>query len=258
MSGVIGWFVRNRVAANLLMAVIIGAGLLALPEIREEVVPEMDPEIISVTVPYLGAAPEEVEEGVCARIEEAVASLVGVERITSTAAEGVGTVLIEVLDGTDPRQLLDDVKNQVDAIETFPVETEEPIVQHQLIKRQAINVAVSGQADEKTLKRVGERIRDDLAGLPNITQVELTSARPYEISIEVSETALRRYGLTFDRVAEAVRRSSLDLPGGSVRTSAGEILLRGKGLHRRRVREAGSAQPAGRDSYSAGGRRQRR
>ena len=229
MNAVVAWFARNRVAANLLMAVIVGAGLLALPNIREEVVPELDPEIISVMVPYLGAAPEEVEEGVCARIEEAVASLTGIKKITSTAAEGVGTVLIEVLEGTETRELLDDVKNRVDAIETFPDETEEPIVQHQLVKRQVINVAVSGQADEKTLKRIGERVRDDLAALQGITQVELTSARPYEISIEVSETALRRYGLSFGRVAEAVRRSSLDLPGGSVRTSGGEILLRGKG-----------------------------
>ena len=229
MNTVVAWFASNRVAANLLMAVIVGAGLLALPDIREEVIPELDPEIISVMVPYLGAAPEEVEEGVCARIEEAVASLTGVKKITSTAAEGVGTVLIEVLEGTEPRELLDDVKNRVDAIETFPDETEEPIVQHQLVKRQVINVAVSGQADEKTLKRIGERIRDDLAALPGITQVELTSARPYEISIEVSETALRRHRLTFGRVAEAVRRSSLDLPGGSLRTAGGEILLRGKG-----------------------------
>ena len=229
MNTVVAWFASHRVAANLLMAVIVGAGLLALPDIREEVIPELDPEIISVMVPYLGAAPEEVEEGVCARIEEAVASLTGVKKITSTAAEGVGTVLIEVLEGTEPRELLDDVKNRVDAIETFPDETEEPIVQHQLVKRQVINVAVSGQADEKTLKRIGERIRDDLAALPGITQVELTSARPYEISIEVSETALRRHRLTFGRVAEAVRRSSLDLPGGSLRTAGGEILLRGKG-----------------------------
>ena len=229
MRAIVAWFANNRVAANLLMAVIVGAGLLALPDIREEVVPELDPEMISVMVPYLGAAPEEVEEGVCARIEEAVASLTGVKKITSTAAEGVGTVLIEVLEGIEPRELLDDVKNRVDAIATFPEETEEPIVQHQLVKRQAINVAVSGQVDEKTLKKIGERIRDDLAALQGISQVELTTARPYEISIEVSETALRRHGLTFDRVADAVRRSSLDLPGGSVRTSGGEILLRGKG-----------------------------
>ena len=95
MNAMVAWFVHNRVAANLLMGVIVGAGLLALPDIREEVVPELDPEIISVRVPYLGAAPEEVEEGVCARIEEAVASLIGVKKITSTAAEGVGTVLID-------------------------------------------------------------------------------------------------------------------------------------------------------------------
>ncbi len=229
MTGPVAWFARNSVAANLLMAVILGAGFLALPELREEVVPELDPEMISVAVPYLGAAPEEVEEGVCARIEEAVSGLTGVKKITSTAAEGMGTVLIEVLEGTEPRELLDDVKNRVDAIHTFPGETEQPIVQHLLVKRQVINVAVSGAADEKTLKKIGERVRDELAALPAITQVDLASARPYEVSVEVSETALRRYGLSFEMVAIAVRRSSLDLPGGSVRTVGGEILLRGKG-----------------------------
>ena len=229
MKAAVAWFAKNSIAANLLMAVILGAGFLALPNIREEVVPELDPELISVTVPYLGAAPEEVEKGVCARIEEAVADLVGVKKISSTAAEGIGTVLIEVLEGTEPRELLDDVKNRVDSINTFPQETEQPIAQHLLVKRQVINVAVSGPANEKTLKTIGERIRDELAALPGIIQVDLASARPYEVSIEVAETALRRNGLTFAMVANAVRRSSLDLPGGSVRTVGGEILLRSKG-----------------------------
>ena len=185
--------------------------------------------MIRVSVAYLGAAPEEVEEGVCVRVEEAIQDLEGIKKITATASENIGTVVIEVETGYDIRKLLDDIKSRVDAITTFPRETEKPVVQEILNRRQVINVAISGQADEKSLKFLGERIRDEISDLPEISQVELTAARPYEIAIEVSEEALRRYGLTFDEVAQAVRLSSLDLPGGSIKTSSGEISLRTKG-----------------------------
>ncbi|MCP4707560.1 MAG: efflux RND transporter permease subunit, partial [Planctomycetes bacterium] len=146
-----------------------------------------------------------------------------------TANENVGTITVEALPGTDIRKLLDDIKSRVDAIDTFPEETEKPIIQEVLNRRQVINVAISGNTDEYSLKNIGERARNEILQLPGITQVELTIARPYEISIEVSEHALRRYGLTFDEVVMAVRRSSLDLPGGSIKTDGGEILLRTKG-----------------------------
>ena len=125
--------------------------------------------------------------------------------------------------------LLTDVKTRVDAIPNFPLEAEEPVVQKLEIRRQVINVAVKGELEERSLKELGQRVRDGIAALPGISQVDLVSVRPYEVSIEVSEDALRRYGMTFDEVATAVRRSSLDLPGGSIKTSAGEILLRSKG-----------------------------
>ena len=229
MHKLVDWFAANTVAANLLMVLILLSGGLAVVGIKQEVFPEFSADVISVSVPYLGAAPEEVEEGVCVRIEEQIQSLEGIKKITSTASEGVGTVSIEVEPGKDVRELLDDVKNRVDAIDTFPEETEKPIVQEVVIRRRVFVVAVSGQAEESVLRSVAERVRDDLTALEGITQVELAAARPYEVSIEVSEDALRRYGLTFDFVAEAVRRSSLDLPGGSVRTASGEILLRTKG-----------------------------
>ena len=229
MSRVISWFARNGVAANLLMGMIIIGGLFTLTDLKKEVFPEFSSGIITVTVPYLGAAPEEVEEGVCVRIEEAVADSEGIKRITSNAMEGRGTVTLELLPGTDARRVLDDVRSRVDAIDTFPEEAEQPIIREVTLRRQVINVAVSGDADEATLKRMGERVRDELSALPSVSQVELASARPYEISIEVSEESLRRHGLTFDDVARAVRRSSLDLPGGSIKTEGGEILLRSKG-----------------------------
>jgi multidrug efflux pump subunit AcrB len=229
VSGAIGWFARNRVAANLVMVVIMAGGLVSATTIKREVFPEFALDIITVAVPYLGAAPEEVEEGVCVRVEEAVQGLDGIERVTSTASEGVGTVVIELELGADARKVLDDVKSRVDAIDTFPEETEKPIVQELTNRQDVINLAVWGDADEVTLRHLAQRARDELAARPQISQVELTNSRPYEISIEVSENELRRHGLSFDTVARAVRRSSLDLPGGSVKTAGGEILLRTKG-----------------------------
>lgn len=229
MNRAIAWFAENSVTANLLMALILGGGLLTVSNLTMEVFPEFSSDMISVSMVYRGAAPEEVEEAVCVRIEEAIQGLEGIKRVNATASENVGTVTIEILPGTDARKLLDDVKSNINAIETFPDETEEPVIKEMVRRRQVINVAVSGNADEVTLKYLGEQVRDEIAALPGITQVELSNARPYEISIEVSEDALRRYALTVDEVARAVRRSSLDLPGGSIRTDGGEILLRTKG-----------------------------
>jgi multidrug efflux pump subunit AcrB len=229
MQGLTAWFARNGVVANLLMFLIIAVGLMTTTGLRMEVFPEISVDIITVSVEYRGAAPEEVEEGVCVRIEEAVQDLDGIKKLTSTASEGTGSVTIEVETGYDTRKVLDDVKSRVDAIDTFPVETEKPVIQELTNRFQVINVSIAGDTDELTLKRLGEQVRDELTLLPEITQVELKNARPYEISVEVSEQVLRRYGLTFDDVAQAVQRTSLDLPGGSVKTASGEILLRTKG-----------------------------
>ena len=225
-SGGIAWFARNPVAANLMMVFIITSGLIATTAVTEEVFPEVDLDRISIQVPYLGAAPEEVEEGVVLRIEEAIQGVDGIKQIVSTASEGSASVIVELELGADSRRVVDEVKNNVDAITTFPLETEEPIIRELLARNQVVDISIAGQMDIFALKGVGEEVRDELSALPSITQVDLVSAPPYEISIEVSEVALRRHGMTFDQVADAVRRSSLDLPGGSVRTDSGEILLR--------------------------------
>ena len=226
MKGMIDWFARNSVAANLMMAFIMVSGILAATITNEEVFPEMELDRINVEVPYLGAAPEEVEQAVNVRIEESIQGIDGIKRIQSTASEGMGTVMIELDLGADARRVVDEVKSNIDAITTFPIETEKPIIRELTNRQQVIDIAVSGDIDPFTLKRVTERVRDDLTAIPGITQVDIVSAPPYEISIEVSEDDLRRHGMTFDQVADAVRRSSLDLPGGSVRTERGEILLR--------------------------------
>jgi multidrug efflux pump subunit AcrB len=228
-NGWIAWFSTNHVAANLLMVSILFAGLVTLPNVKKEVFPEIEPNLITVAVAYPGATPTEVEEGICQRIEEAVEGVTGVDVVRSSAAEGAGQTSIETLVGADIQRVFNDVKNRVDSITTFPEQAEEPIVQRVVLRKEVINVAIHGNARERTLKELAERIRDELLVLPEITQIDVTAARNYEISIEVSEEALRRHGLTFDAVATAVRRSSLDLPAGSIKSEGGEILVRSLG-----------------------------
>jgi multidrug efflux pump subunit AcrB len=225
----IAWFATNHVAANLLMALLVAGGVTAMFTIPIRTFPDIDVNIITIGVTYRGAAPEEVEEGVCVRIEEEIDGLDGVDRVTSSAAEGACGVTAELLQGADTDRVLSDIKNRVDSITTFPDETEKPIIAQPAVRRAVIDLAVSGAIGERSLKEFGRQLRDEIAQLPGITQVELTNTRPYEISIEVPEEALRRHELRFDEVVEAVRESSLDLPGGSLKTQGGEILLRSKG-----------------------------
>ena len=229
MNHVIAWFARNHVAANLLMVSILLGGALMVPAIKVEIFPEFEADFITVTVPYPGAAPAEVEEAVCVRVEEAVQDLEDIKKINSTASEGVGSIQIEVEPGVDTNALLNELRSRIDAIDTFPEETEKPVIRETIFRRQVIDIGLAGDLDEVSMKRLAEEIREELIAEPEISQVTLSSVRPYEISIEVSEAALRRYGLTFSEVVSAVRNSSLDLPGGSVKTSAGEILLWSKG-----------------------------
>ncbi len=229
MKPIIAWFGNNHVAANLLMGLIILAGLVSLPEMPRKSFPDIDVPLINISVLYLGAAPEEAELGVCIRIEEELEGIEGVKEIRSNAAEGQCTVTVELYEDADESKALDDVKNRVDAIDTFPEETEKPIINLVTPTRSVLSLAITGPTDERALKELANQVRDDLTQLPGVTQVDVKNARPYEISIEVSETSLRRNGLSFDQVAAAVRAGSLDLPGGAIKTEAGEILLRTKG-----------------------------
>ena len=228
-KGVLGWFASNHVAANLLMLLIVVAGLMGIFGAKMEVFPEMSLDMISIVVPYLGASPEDVEEGVCLRVEETIAAVDGVKRMTSTAGEGAGMTIVEVEEYADTTEVLDDIKAEIDTIITFPEETEKPTIAEIKTVHKVVTVVVSGDVSEKTLRILAEQIRDDLTARPNISQVAIAGVRPYEISIEVSEESLRRYNLSFDQVTRAVRNSSLDTPAGSVKTSGGEILVRTKG-----------------------------
>ncbi|MEC7923033.1 MAG: efflux RND transporter permease subunit, partial [Planctomycetota bacterium] len=225
----LSWFARNGVCANLLMLLIAVAGVVTLMDVRQEVFPEISTDKILVSVAYPGAAPAEVEKGVCMRIEEAVDGIAGIKRLNAFAGEGAGTASIDALPGTDIKTLLDEVKARVDAITTFPEECERPSVQEMVLRRRVLEVAVHGELAYPSLRKAAEKVRDGISSLDGVSLVQLTNALPYEISIEVSETALQRHGLDFEKVAAAIRRSSLDLPGGSIKTAEGEIMLRAKG-----------------------------
>lgn len=233
MKGMIAWFARNDVAANLLMVTLLALGAWALSaKIPLEVFPAFELRTVVVRVPFPGATPAEVEEGITVKIEEAIQDLDGIKQLRSTAVESLGTVVVEVDTRFDPRELMNDVKARVDAISTFPADAERPVVYVPEIRRDVITVVISGDLPEHELRLVAERVRDELVDLEEITQVELDGVRPYEISIEISEQTLRQYNLTLEQVASAVRRTSLDLAAGSVRTTGGEVLIRTQGQAR--------------------------
>lgn len=225
----IRWFTKNGVAANLLALIVIVAGLFTANSIKLDLFPELDLDLINVRVTYPGAAPEEVESGVVELIEDRIQDLDGIKRIRSSAAESYGSILIEVARGYSSSELRDNIKVRVDAITNLPEEAEEPIIEEVIIRNDVISLALYGDADAAVLKEMAENIRDELNARENITQIELKGIADYEISINLEESALRRYGLTFIEVADAVRRTSVDIPGGSIKARGGEILLRTTG-----------------------------
>ncbi|MDJ0878096.1 MAG: efflux RND transporter permease subunit [Halieaceae bacterium] len=225
----IAWFVRNPIAANLLMVLIIVGGFTGVPALEKQFFPEIELNMVSVSMPYLGAGPGEVEEQICVRIEEAVHDLNGVKEIRSTAREGMGTVLVEAERGYDMQRLTAEVKTRVDAITTFPAEAERPIITELAHRRHMVSVTVAGDIGEENLKALAETLRDDLAAQPYVSVVEVISPRPYEVSVEVSEYTLRRYGLRFDDVVRAIQTSSLNLPAGTIKAETGDIRLQTRG-----------------------------
>tara|TARA_Y100000588_G_scaffold394370_1_gene514469 strand:+ start:506 stop:3706 length:3201 start_codon:yes stop_codon:yes gene_type:complete len=227
------------------MAAILIAGITTWFKLKKEIFPETSTNVVSVSVPYPGATPGEVEKGVCIPIEEAIRDVEGIDIMRSTAANSYGVVYVEVSDDSNVRDVLDDIKTRVDSIENFAENTESPLYEEVLIKNQVLTVAISADTDERTLRGYAERIRDGILthnppkptswinriassfrGSSGVSQVELSGLRKYEISIELSEDNMRAYGVTFATIADAVRASSIDLPGGAVRTEAGEILIK--------------------------------
>ena len=228
-KGVIAWFACNPVAANLLMLLIIGAGVYAGLSIKRSMMPEFEIDLVLITMIYPGAAPEEVEQGIVLKIEEALADLEGIKRIESDSLESLAFIFMEPENEDDIMELMNDVKTRIDAIPHFPAGAEKPIVGRMEIPLQALMIQISGELDERSMKELAEEIKLDLIAHPDISSVDIWGARDYEIAIEISEHQLREYHLTLDQVAKIVAASSIDLPGGAVRTENGDIMLRTQG-----------------------------
>ena len=216
----IAWFARNSVAANLLLVTIIMSGLLAVQSIRLDIFPD--------TV-MRGATPEDVELGIATRIEESVQDIEGIEKITSVSVEGSTRVRLEVESGYEAREVLEDVKTRVDAINTFPSEAERPVIALAQRRFQVIEVVVAGPQNDFELLAYAERVRDELLAIDGISYADIDAARSYEIAVEASQDRLRDYNLTLSDISNAIRRSSVDLSGGNVRTEGGDVLVRSKG-----------------------------
>ncbi len=215
------WSVEHRVSVNLIMVFLIVAGLYTAMTMKREMFPQFSMDMIHIFVPYPGASPEEVEEGICIRIEEQLKSLEDVKTMYSTAIEGNGSVIIELVGGTDISEKLNEVRTEIDLIDTFPKEAEDPVVTEIKNNEPAIYVAVYGDVHERVLRDTAEKIRDDLVETDEISLASLVGVREFEISVEISEESLRTYNLSFDQVAAAVRTGSLELPGGKIKTRGG-------------------------------------
>jgi multidrug efflux pump subunit AcrB len=226
----IAWFAKNDVAANILFFVIIISGIyVATTQIPIDLFPEVEQRNVRVSMVLPGASPQETEEGITIKIEEAIQAIEGIRQITSQSREGSASVTVQVEEGYDVREVLDEVKIRVDGVNNFPVEAESLLVQVPQWRRDAIGVVLFGDYDNMTLRRVADDVRDELAGLPEITQVEVDNVLPFEISIEIAEWALRQYDISLEQVAGILRQNSTDVSAGNLKTKGGDIFIRSRG-----------------------------
>ncbi len=225
-KGAIGWMASNPVAANLVMIILVAGGIFSAFTIKQEVFPEFQLGIVQVRIPYPGASPKEVEQGIILAVEEAVRGLDGVKEVTSVAREGMGAVTVELEEGTEDSRALSDIKNAVDRITSFPQQAERPTVSLLSNRREVVSLVLYGDVSEETLSELADKIQNDLLATEDITYVEKFGLRPPEISVEISRRTLREYGLTLQDVAMKIGQASVELPGGAVKTDSGEVLVR--------------------------------
>lgn len=229
MKRLVHWFVENPVAANLMMMLIIVGGLSSIGSIPKEFFPASPSNTIRISVPYLGAGPKEVEQQICIRIEEAIHDLTGIEELNAVASQGLAQVDVEVEVDYDAQRLLNEIKTRVDALNTLPLDAERPQISRIINYHPLLNVSLHGNVSEQALKHYGQIVRTEMAELDDVSLVELTGTRRYEVSIDVSEQTLRQYQLSFDEVAQAIANDSLNLPAGSIKADTGDILLQTRG-----------------------------
>ena len=225
--GLIAAFASNSVAANLIMAIMLIGGLLAGLGLTAQVFPTVDPGVVRISVPYPGATPSEVEESITRRVEEAIIGVDGIDRVTSTAAENVGSISAELKDGADALKVRNDIETAIDRLSDFPPRDAEEadIVAAQNVS-DVITLVLSSDLGLATLHEGAELLEQELLALPSVSLVSMLGAREKEVAIELSEDALRRYGLTVAEVSSLVRTSSINLSSGELRTDSGDLLLR--------------------------------
>ena len=229
MNGLITWFIKNPIAGNLLMVLLIIGGFASIPKLDKQFFPTPEINQIEVRMEFRGASPSEVEEQISVRIEEAIHDLNGIEELRSTAREGLAIVMVEVESDYPTQKLTNDINTRVDAIRTFPSDAERPTVTELTYRHQMGRVQIYGDLSEREMKQLAETLRDELVREPWVSIVELQTARPYEVSIEVAEESLQRYQISFDQLATAVRQASINLPGGSVKRESGDLLIQTRG-----------------------------
>ncbi|MGQ0592990.1 MAG: efflux RND transporter permease subunit [Gammaproteobacteria bacterium] len=227
-SGLLAWFAANPVAANLLMAIIFLGGTLSLLRIDQEAYPRFAAPFVQVNADYPGAGPAEVEEGVCIPIEEAIHDLRGIKHINTAALDGSCRIRVEVEQDQDIQAFVSGVRARTQSLRNLPKAVERIDIDDYGWESAAITVVLRGHADKFTLRQLAERVRDELGALPGVRRANLWNQVAYEIAVEVPAARLRRHRLTLSEVAAAVRKSSLDLPGGELKASAGEFQLRAK------------------------------
>jgi len=224
--GLIAWMTGNRITPNLLMLILLVGGFLMAIRIKQEVFPEFDMNMVTIRVVYPGSSPEEVEQGIILVIEEAIRSLDGIKEITAVASEGMGMVSAELEEGADDQRIYQDIKQEIDRITTFPLDAEEPEVSLLIRRREVLRSQLYGDTSEWILRELAEQVRDRLLQDPQITQVDLRGARRYEVAVEIDQHVLRTYGLRLDQIAQRIRQTSIEIPGGNIETQGGDILLR--------------------------------
>ena len=225
-KGIIAWFARNSVAANLLMIFILIGGALTALTINKQMFPQFEINWLSYNVAYPGAAPQEVEEGITIKIEEALKSVQGLKRVITYSSRNFSNGWIEVDENYDPQVVLEEVKGQIDSISSFPAGIERPVVQREKFRQEVMYISLYGDMSHRELKDLGRKIHNEIQQLPLINVSDFFSGLSYEISIEVSKDKLREYGLSFQDVANAVRSSSRNMSAGQIRAENGYINLR--------------------------------
>ena len=227
-DSIIGWLVKNKVTANIIMLIFLLGGVYMSLFIKKEVFPEFDLDMVTISVAYPGASPEEVEQGIVLAIEEKIRSIEGVKEVTATAKENSASIIAELLEKGNKTKTYQDIQQAVDSISTFPEDAEKPIISMSSRKRRVVSLAITGDNDPHVLREFAEKTRDRLLQSSNISQVELVGVKTHEVEITLDKLAMQKYGLSIQNVSDIIAKESVELSGGSIKTTSGEILLRVK------------------------------